>query len=76
MEREQLLKALRRPNYPVSPIGLLLDKSPASIYRMLERGELPFSKICGSVRVNRSALVDYIVAQGLEVDPTVLDRGA
>lgn len=75
MEPTDLHKALRRPNYRVPEIATLFDLNAASVYRMLERGDLPSSKICGSIRVNRSAIVDYIVERGLEVDPTVLHGG-
>jgi excisionase family DNA binding protein len=76
METTSLHKALRRPNYRVPEIAALLDLNAASVYRMLERGDLPSARVCGSLRVNRSALAEYITAKGLEVDPSVLDGGS
>ncbi|WP_192644472.1 helix-turn-helix domain-containing protein [Bosea sp. OAE506] len=76
MEPNDLLRALRRPNYRVSEIAALLDLNAASVYRMLERGDLRSARVCGSLRVNRSALAEYITAKRLEVDPTVLDGGS
>lgn len=42
--RNELIGALRRPNYRAVEIAALLDLSCASVYRMLKRGELPSSK--------------------------------
>lgn len=75
MQPIDLHKALRRPNYRVPEIAALFDLNNASVYRMLDRGDLPSARVCGCLRVNRTALIDYITARSLEVDPSVLDGG-
>lgn len=73
---DKLIRELRRPNYRVPEVAALLDLNAASVYRMIDRGDLPSARVCGSLRVNRAALAEYITAKGLEVDPNVLHGGS
>ena len=51
---------LRDGLWSVKEAARFLDVSPASVWRFMSRGLLPWSKVGGSRRIPRKAIMDWV----------------
>lgn len=52
------------PFYQVKAVARMLNVSPATVYRLINRGELGCWRVGSSIRVPESAVRAYLVANG------------
>lgn len=58
----------------VEDVGGAVDRSRASVYRLIKRGELPAVRIGGSIRIPRGAFEQWLVDREQEALASVRRR--
>jgi excisionase family DNA binding protein len=55
---------LDAPEFPevllVSEVAVVLRVRPSTVYALCDRGELPYLRVSGAIRIRRDSLADFV----------------